>query len=149
MRVYFLQDLEPHGKKGDIKNVSDGFARNYLIRKGVAVPVSDSLLRHIEDVKRQKEGKEKRIIAAAEKEAKKIDGKTLEFQLAAKDDKKLYGSLRASDIEERIKNKYNIKVPFEVGLEEPLKEIGKYEVDILFAGGKVKAKINVIVSKSQ
>ncbi len=145
MKVYFIKDSEPHGKKGDVKIVSDGFARNYLLKKGIAVEFSQSIMKHIQEINRQKEQKEKRILAQAEKESKKVDGKTIEFRLAVKDDKKLYGSVRETDIEERIKNKFNVKMPFEVKLEEPIKEVGKFEVEIVF-GGRVKAKINVIVS---
>lgn len=144
MKVYFLQDVEPHGKKGEIKNVSDGFARNFLLRKGLAIEVTESLLKHLEEIKRQKSEKEKRIVARAEKEAKKIEGKTFTFQLEAKEDGKLYGSLRADDIEERIKNKYDIKVPFEVKLDEPIKEVGRFSVEVVFAG-KISKRISVVV----
>lgn len=145
MKVYFIKDAEPHGRKGDIKNVSDGFARNYLIRKGIAVELTESMMRHLEDVRRQKEEKEKRIVAVAEKEAKRMDGKTLEFFIAAREEGKLYGSIRASDIEDRINSKYEPKVPFEVVLENPIKEVGKFEVEVLFAK-KAKAKLNIIVT---
>ena len=144
MRVYFLQDVEPYGKKGEIKEVPDGLARNLLIRKGLAKKVDEGFEKHIKDISKEKERKLERLIKIAEEEAKKIDGKTFEFAERAKENGELYGSIRKEDIEERIRSRYSPKTEFEVLLENPIKETGRYETEVLFMK-KVKAKIKLVV----
>jgi large subunit ribosomal protein L9 len=68
MKVYFIQDAGEHGKKGEIKEVSEGLARNFLIRRGLAVKLNESLEKHIQDIEKEKKKKYERLIKFAEKE---------------------------------------------------------------------------------
>jgi large subunit ribosomal protein L9 len=144
MRVLFLQDVEPYGKKGEIKNVSEGLARNFLIRKGLAKVISEGFEKHIRDIEKEKERKQERLLKIAEEEAKKIEGKTIEFTERAKENGELYGSIRKEDVEERIKTKYSPKTEFEVMLENPIKETGRYDVEVVFMK-KIKAKVKILI----
>jgi large subunit ribosomal protein L9 len=144
MKVYFIQDAGEYGKKGEIKEVSDGLARNFLIRRGLAIKLTESLQKHIQDVEKEKKKKYERLLKFAEKESKELDGKTFEFYERANQDGSLYGSVRKEDIEARIKSKFDFKSEFEVILENPIKSTGKYEVEVDFMK-KFKAKIKVVV----
>jgi large subunit ribosomal protein L9 len=144
MKVYFIQDAGEHGKKGEIKEVSEGLARNFLIRRGLAVKLNESLEKHIQDIEKEKKKKYERLIKFAEKESKELDGKTFEFYERSKEDGSLYGSVRKEDIESRIKTRFNFKSEFDVLLESPIKNTGKYDVEVDFMK-KYKAKIRVVV----
>jgi large subunit ribosomal protein L9 len=144
MKVYLLQDVENIGKKGEIKIVSDGLARNFLIRKGLAIKADEGLEKHIKYIEEEKEKKYQRLEKIAEKESKELDGKTFEFHEKAKEGGELYGSVRKEDIEEKIKSRFNFKSIFEVKLHEPIKSTGRYEVEVVFMK-KYTAKIKVIV----
>jgi large subunit ribosomal protein L9 len=144
MKVYFIQDAREHGKKGEIKEVSEGLARNFLIRRGLAVKLNESLEKHIQDIEKEKKKKYERLIKFAEKESKELDGKTFEFYERSKEDGSLYGSVRKEDIEARIKTRFNFKSEFDVLLESPIKNTGKYDVEVDFMK-KYKAKIRVVV----
>jgi large subunit ribosomal protein L9 len=144
MKVYFIQDAGEYGKKGEIKEVSEGLARNLLIRRGLAVKLNESLEKHIQDIEKEKKKKYERLIKFAEKESKELDGKTFEFYERSKEDGSLYGSVRKEDIEARIKTRFNFKSEFDVLLESPIKNTGKYDVEVDFMK-KYKAKIRVVV----
>ncbi len=144
MRVYFKEDFEPYGRRGEIKDVSDGLARNLLIRKGIAIPATESIIKHVRTVEEQKKEKSERLKKIAEKEAEELNGKTFEFAEVSKEDGELYGSIRKENIEEKIRKRFNFKSDFEVLIDEPIKKTGRYEVEVLFMK-QYKAKIKIVV----
>ena len=130
MKVILLQDIKNIGKKGTIKEVSDGYARNFLFPKKLAqIAVADS-------IKKVEEMQKKQM-------AKTISGQ--EFLIQAKDkDGKLFGSINAKDIANKLKEK-NIEAEAKnIILSHPIKEVGGYSVE-LDLGNNIKAKIKVIV----
>jgi large subunit ribosomal protein L9 len=102
------------------------------------------LEKHIQDIEKEKKKKYEILIKFAEKESKELDGKTFEFYERSKEDGSLYGSVRKEDIEARIKTRFNFKSEFDVLLESPIKNTGKYDVEVDFMK-KYKAKIRVVV----
>lgn len=148
MKVILLQDIEDVGKKFEVKEVADGFARNFLFVKGLAKPATDEAL---EWLKVQKE------IAAktAEEELKKVQEfasklDDLEVGIAMKvgDEGQLFESINAQKISDRLKELgFNIKKT-QIKLEEPIHELGEFPVKIGF-DHNLEAEISVIVTEEK
>ncbi len=147
MKVIFLQDVKGSGKKGEVKNVSDGYARNFLIGKGLAVeatPKNMNLLdgqnasaQHKKDVEKQN----------AENTAKAINGKTVKAIAKAGSNGRLFGSITAGNIAELIEKQYGQKIDKKkISLKGDIKNFGTYEADIKLYQG-VSAKVTVDVTE--
>ena len=144
MKVILLQDVENLGKKNDVKNVADGYARNFLFPKKLAILATKKA---IEDLEKQKELETQQ----AEEELKKteetvaqIEG--LEFEVVEKIDEsgKLYGSINEVRIAKILKDKgFEIKKK-QIKIPQPIKETGEFPVTILFDHG-LEAEIKLIV----
>ena len=143
MKVILLQDIKNIGKKGTIKEVSDGYARNFLFPKKLAqIAVADSI-KKVEEMQKKQLETEKMMQDKLKEMAKTISGQ--EFLIQAKDkDGKLFGSITAKDIANKLKEK-NIEAEAKnIILSHPIKEVGGYSVE-LDLGNNIKAKIKVIV----
>lgn len=146
MEVILLKDVPGLGRSGDIKEVPEGYARNYLIPKGLAVKSSKGRVKEIELRKTAKAMKEVKEKEMATKLAEKLKDVTLTFKVKVGEENKLFGSVTSADIAERLKEKgFNID-KHQVVLKEPLKYLGTYEVTIRCGFG-VNASINVILEK--
>jgi large subunit ribosomal protein L9 len=145
MKVILKKDFEKLGTTGEIVNVKDGFAMNYLIPNGVAAKATDSNMKALEELKRQKAGKAAKEIAEAEKLAADLALVTLEIKAKAADDVKLFGSVTGGTIHEALLHKgYNVDKK-QIVLDEPIKEVGERNVEIRLAGNvKAQIKVNVI-----
>lgn len=146
MKVILLQDVDKLGKKGDIKQVSDGYARNFLIPKKIAVLANKSEIIKAEEQKKIDQEQAERDLIKFQKIASQIDEFDLEIKVKAGDDDKLFGAVTSSKISEELK-KNNFEVEKDqIKLDEPIKEIGEYEVKIEFPHN-LEAKIKVIIIK--
>lgn len=130
MKVIFIKDLRGQGKKGEIKEVSDGYATNYLIARGYAVKhtkiSSDILNKEIEKNKEQ----EQKEISEAIKIKEKLSKEKLTFTLNAGKDGKTFGSISTKQIENLLKEKgYNIDRK-KIKLDLPLSNLGEYTINI-------------------
>ena len=110
MKVYLLQDVKSKGKKGDIINVSDGYARNFLFPKKMAVEVNAKIL---SEKKTKDESlayhKEQELLAANEL-AERLEGKFVELKAKSGADGRLFGSITAKEIANAVKVKYNVNI---------------------------------------
>ena len=110
MKVYLLQDVKSKGKKGDIINVSDGYARNFLFPKKMAVEVNAKVL---SEKKTKDESvayhKEQELLAAKEI-AERLEGKLVELKAKAGADGRLFGSITAKEIASAVNMKYNVNI---------------------------------------
>ncbi len=144
MRIILLEDIENVGKKGEVVNVKDGFARNYLIPKGVALKVTKSNIKMIEEKKKKLEKEREKEIKTVEELKNRIETITLNIKKRAGEEDTLFGSVTSSDIEEALKaegieiDKKNIL------LHEHIKKLGEYEVEVrIHPSVKAVLKINV------
>lgn len=153
MKVILLQDIENLGKKDDVKNVADGYARNFLLPKKMAVLATPSELKQLEGRKKIEAEKSEEELKALQEVVTQIDGLEIEIPAKVGEDGKLYGSITASQIAQKFKDILSLnKVlpegfdiqPEQIQLAEPIKEIGESEVVIGFAHG-LEAKVKVIV----
>lgn len=130
-KVLLLKDIEGLGKKGEIIEVSDGYARNYLFPRRLAQEVTERMLRSIEEEKLLKQKKEERAIIKFRKDKEILEKETFTIRTKVGEKGKLFGAITSKDIAEEIQRKCKIVVDKkQILLEEPIKNIGKYEIEI-------------------
>lgn len=146
MKVILREDYKQLGEAGKIVNVKDGFARNYLIPQGIAYPATNSYVKVFEEEKKQQQFKQRKEIKAAQEMVKKIEGVSVTIPVSVGEGDKMYGSVTAQNIHEYLE-KQNIEIDKKkIDLEEPIKELGIYQVPIKLHK-EVKASIKVWVVK--
>lgn len=147
MKVIFLTDVKGQGKKNQVVEVSDGYAKNFLIPRKLAKPADAQSLN---DVKVKAEALEYRI-ATEKKEAQALAEKLKEIVVVIKapggSDSRLYGSITSKDISETLKSAYGIDIDKrKISLAEPIKAYGNYQADVKLYT-EVTGKITVRVEK--
>jgi len=149
MKVLLLEKIKKLGNIGDLVNVKDGYARNYLFTRKKALRFTKENEEKFEAEKEiiEKANAEKNKLAA--KNSKKISGKTLEFIRQAGDDGKLYGSVANKDIANILKSEFSVEVSVEnIIINEKIKEIGFHDI-IVELHAEVDAKLRLIVARSK
>ena len=144
MKVVLLEDVKGQGKKGDIVDVSDGYARNFLIKKNLAKEANSSA---INEAKQKREAEERRKAAEkaeAENLAKNLFGKEITLFVKCGDNGKIFGSVTSKEIsEELLKSGFDIDKK-KIVLKENIKNEGLYEVEIKIYP-EISAKIKLLV----
>lgn len=146
MKVILLDNIKGVGKKDEVINASDGYARNYLLPKKLAVEANAenmSRLNNKKDANQYKKDMEKK---AAEELAQKIKGILLKIKVKAGENGRIFGGVTAKEISENLKKQYNFDVDKKkIELKEPLKTLGSFSVSIkLYEGVNGILKIEVI-----
>lgn len=148
MKVVLLKDVKGQGKKDDIINVSDGYARNFLLPKGLAAEVSGSVLN---DIKNREAAKAHRIEVerdAAMQLAEKLSGISVKLTVKSGAGGKLYGSVTAKDIGEALQKQHGIEVDRrKIALDEPIRQYGTYSLNVKLYTD-VAGKINLVVAEA-
>lgn len=146
MKVILLKDVKGTGKQGDIKEVADGFARNFLLSKGLAVEASAKNLSDLAGKKSSQAHKAEVELQNAKKSACDIDGKTVTIKLKASSNGKLFGSVTAANVAEAIKAQYGVEVEKKkISLKSEIKAFGSYEAEVRFKSGvSAITKIEVV-----
>ena len=147
MKVILTEDIPKLGKMGDLIQIKDGYARNYLIPKNLAVPANPQNIKALEHQKTLLKQKQNRIKREAEKLAQKIEKVSCTISKAAGEEDKLFGSVTSLDIEKSLKEE-GIKIDRKkILLEEPIKTLGIYKVPIKLHP-EVTANLKVWVVKA-
>jgi large subunit ribosomal protein L9 len=145
MKVVLIQDVPNLGKAGEIKEVSDGYGRNYLLPKGFASLATKGLIKQAQeraDAQRKRDAKNR---SDAEAVAGRINGQTLRFQVRVGELDRLYGSITNGDVAEKLQQQLGIEVDRrKIDLGDPIKRAGVYSVPVRLASG-VEARLNVVV----
>ncbi len=145
MKVVFLEDVSAKEKKGDIKEVSDGYARHYLLPKGLALPATAAAVKTAEKLVGDRERKRARLHDEYVELAGQINGKELRFKGKSSARGTLHGSITSADIADRLSDLINVDIDKKkIALKNSLHKVGEYEVEVVFARDAV-AKIKVIV----
>lgn len=146
MKVILLQDVEHLGKAGDIKSVSGGFGRNYLIPKGYAVLATPGQIKQAEERLAAQRRRAEAARRDAEAVAARINGRTIAFTVKVGEQDRLYGSVTSSDIAAQIAAQLGVEVDRrKIELEEPIKRTGTYSVTVRLMSG-VEPVVNVVVA---
>jgi large subunit ribosomal protein L9 len=130
MKVILKADVKDLGRMGEVVSVKDGFARNYLMPKGLAVDASTKNVKQFEHDKRQILEMAKKVKAGAEGLAEKIAATGITIKAKAGEEDKLFGSVTAMDIAEALKAEGIEIDKKKISLEEPLKRLGEYKVSV-------------------
>ena len=144
MKVILLQDVKKQGKKDEIINVSDGYAKNFLIAKGLAVPLNDTNKKHLDASIDKKKRENDKLLEDALKLKKDIEKETIKFKLKQGENGKLFGSISTKQISDELKKKnYNIDKN-KIKCDHLINSLGSHIVEINLHKDVV-AKINIIV----
>ncbi|NMM62057.1 50S ribosomal protein L9 [Clostridium sp. P21] len=146
MKVILLKDVKSVGKKGDIINASDGYARNYLLPKGLAQEATGTNV-HILNNKKENERRQKLAeIEAAQKVAENLKGKEINLSVKTGENGKLFGSITGKDVADELNKKYNLNIDKKKVVIGNIKQVGTYDVEIKLYP-EISTKIKVIIAE--
>jgi large subunit ribosomal protein L9 len=147
LKVILRQDVPELGQSGDIVTVRPGYARNFLLPRGMAYEATGSNIRQLEEEKRRGEARSKQQYLEARRRASQLENVSLTFHANAGEEGKLFGSITSADIAERLKEQ-NLDFEVEkrdIELDEPIKALGVYNVAVrLHTDVKPEIKVWVI-----
>jgi large subunit ribosomal protein L9 len=148
MKVILLDDVAKLGRRGDVRDVSDGYARNYLIPKKLALTASAGNLANLQHIKAQQDAKAGRIKSDADGVRARIEALSYEERRQASEEGKLFGSVTTQDIADFLE-KNGVKVERRrIGLDEPIKTLGETSVAIRLHADVV-AQLKVSVTRDE
>ncbi|MGB9797093.1 MAG: 50S ribosomal protein L9 [bacterium] len=136
MKVLLIKDVPGLGKQGEIKDVADGYARNYLIPRGLAEEATEGVLKSVEQRLKELKKKEERMRREVEYAIQKLMGEYLVIPVAMGKDGKLFGSVGSKDIAEALAERGIQLDRRDIELEAPLKHIGVYKVPVRMPTGQ-------------
>ena len=144
MKVILLQDVKRVGKKGEVIEASDGYARNFLFPRKLAEEATNANL-HILNNKKENERKEKLAqLEAAQKVAAELKGKEIKITAKTGENGKLFGAITSKDVAELIKTQYKVEVDKKKIVMDTIKVAGGYEIDVKLYP-EVSTKMKVII----
>lgn len=147
MKVILKQDVKSLGKKGDLVNASDGYARNYLFPKGLAVEANASAMNDFNNKESAKKFHKAEEIKAAQEIADKLEGKTFKLTAKAGTNGKLFGSVTSKDVAKKISDDMKIDIDKRKIVMQDIKAFGTVQAEVKVYQG-ISAKIFVQVSEA-
>ena len=146
MKVVLLADVKGHGKKGELCNVSDGYARNFLFPKKLAVEADNAALNELKNREQAAAHHKQEEINAAKATAEKLEGKSVKIVAKAGSGGRLFGSVTSKEIANEIKNSLGIEVDRKKMTVAEIKNFGEYTAEIKLYQG-ITAKVTVVVTE--
>ncbi len=143
-----MQDVPKLGTKFQVVEVSDGYARNYLIPRGLAQPATPALLKEVEKRRQQERQKEQKELERAQVLAQKLSNIVVEIAVPAGEGGRLYHAVSAHEIAQRLKEQHGIEIDRDqVLLDEPLRSLGIHSVPIrLHRQVRANIKVNIVAA---
>jgi len=131
VRIVLREDVEHLGTKGDVVDVADGYARNFLVPRGLAMRASKGTIAQAAAMRRNREARDRREREAATAVAAQLRDKRVEVRARAGEGGRLFGSVTAADIADVVRDQLGVEIDRRrVQLDEPLKELGDHEVGV-------------------
>ncbi|WP_314048782.1 50S ribosomal protein L9 [Peptostreptococcus stomatis] len=147
MKVILLKDVKGTGKKGEIKEVSDGYARNFLLKKGVAVEANQANMKELDEKSKSKERKALIEYEEAVLLGKQMENINIQIEVKSGEGGRLFGSITSKEIAEQLKKQKNIDIDKrKILMDEPIRTLGSTLVEIKLHQ-KVTTKIRVDVKE--
>jgi large subunit ribosomal protein L9 len=146
VKVILLKDVKKLGKKGDIKNVADGYAKNYLIPNNIAEIATEAKIKEKKNIQKLKEKKKEQEIEKLKDIIKQINDKAFTVKVKAGESGKLFGSLTSDKIASVIKDKTGVIIDKRKISTKPIRETGRYDIEVNFKEG-LKATIHLFVER--
>ena len=145
MKVVFIEDVSAREKKGDIKEVSDGYARNFLLPRGLAMPATPGSVKAAQKIAEERERKRVRQHDEYLALAAQINGQELNFKGKASAKGTLHGSITSTDIADKLSRLINVEVDRKkIALKNTLHKVGTHDVEVVFSKDAV-ATIKVVI----
>lgn len=131
MRIVLRDDVDNLGHKGDLVDVADGYARNYLVPRGLAIQATRGVQKQADAMRRNRQAREDRTRDEAREVAGRLTGRTIEITARAGEGGKLFGSVTSSDVADAVLAQTGVEIDRrKIALDEPLKELGAVELDV-------------------
>jgi large subunit ribosomal protein L9 len=146
VKVILKQDLKGQGKKGDLINVSDGYARNYLFPHGLAIEANASAMNELKNREQSAAYRMEQEKKQAESTAEALQGKTLKIKARGGQNGRLFGSVTTKEVAEEIEKQYHVSVDKRKISMDDIKSFGSYTAEIKLAQN-VGTKITVVVEE--
>jgi large subunit ribosomal protein L9 len=146
MKVILSQDVRTLGKVGDLVKVADGYARNYLIPRRMAMAATEERVKEFKHLQAIAEAKKKKALTGAKKISEKLAGVTLTLKAQAGDGDKLFGTITNSDISQELAKAGFTVERRDIVISEPIKALGQYQVKVKIAA-TVEAEVKVNVER--
>ena len=145
MKVVLLKDVKNVGKRDDILNVSDGYARNFLFPQKLAAEATPGTLKEIERKRAAQDAREAEMRTEALAKAELLKNKTIVLQVKCGDKGRLYGSVTAAEVAEALEKQHGIKADKrKIDIGDPIRETGVREISVwLYSGITTKMKLDV------
>lgn len=147
MKVILQKDVKDVGRVGELVNVSEGFARNFLFPRKLAAEATEKRVKEYEHLKRVAEAKKKKAMAERQELLNKINGTTVTFKLAAGETDKLFGTVTTTDISKELQKMGHSVDRRDIHLEEPIKVLGQHKAVVRYSEG-LEAKIQISVERA-
>ena len=148
MKVIFIQDVSLKGRKGEIKEVANGYARNYLFPQGLAILASPSAIKTYEQQIKLNQQRYNREEEEINEIAKMVEGKEIKFKAKSGGRERIHGSITSADIALELSKSLGYEIDKKkIALKEPLRNLGSHEVLVSLARN-IEAKITVIVEET-
>ena len=148
MKVILLCDVKGHGKKGELVEASDGYARNFLLPRNLAIEADNQNMTELKNQEEKKNYHTLKAKQAAQEAAKMLDGKTVEIVAKAGSNGKLFGSVTSKEISEQIKKSFNLDIDKKKISMQDIKSQGEYTAEVKTYQG-ISAKINIKVKTQE
>ena len=146
MKVVFIKDVTRVGRAGEVKEVADGYAKNFLLPKKLALPATPSSIKMAEAQLRKEEQGQQRHAEELVEVARQLEGLSLDFKMKVMEEGRLYGSIRDNQIAEELKRLTGIDIErTRIELLEPIRQLGSYELTIRL-GRDLAPKVKVVVT---
>ncbi|WP_174615198.1 50S ribosomal protein L9 [Virgibacillus ihumii] len=131
MKVIFTKDVKGKGKKGELKNVSDGYARNYLLKNNLAVEATSGNLKALEAKQNKEKQKAQEEVDEANRLKEELANTTIEIKAKSGDNGRLFGSITSKQIAEELKSTHGHKIDKrKIELDNPIREMGYTDVPV-------------------
>lgn len=149
MKVLLTHDVEHLGKAGDTKEVADGYARNFLIPRGLATPATKGVVNQAAAQKQAEQRRQARAQSERETLAKQIDKTEVVFKAKVGEQHRLYGSITSADIAEELGRKVGSEIDKrDVELAEPIRHLGSFKIPVRL-GPKLVPSVTVVVEPEE
>ena len=149
MKVIFNQDVRGQGKKGEMKEVSDGYARNYLLPRKLASEATPDMLNAFKLKEKARKAQAEREKAQAEENAKKLEGVIVRISARAGQGGRLFGAITSQEISDALREQHGIEIEKNKLVQgEPIKSFGSFEVKCKL-GYEVTGKLTVLVTEKK
>ncbi|MEK7558540.1 MAG: 50S ribosomal protein L9 [Patescibacteria group bacterium] len=144
MKIILLKDVTGLGKRYEVKEVSPGYARNFILPKGLGEPATEKALVRVKDLTVQAEAERKIQEELLRKNVESLDGQKISITEKANDQGHLFAGIHREEIQKLMKENLHAEVPLDfIKLEKPIKETGTFKIEI--NAGEMKATVTLVV----